>query len=121
MGTSVDVEDVMNFLVENRAPNVVPGYVSEQLLSMVWIIEPEHTTRIFEVAEDWLGSDDPFRAAVAVGLGHETYLHDSWHELAEQAEVLKERFPSMAGDVDVWLERSRRSYERRATGSYFES
>ena len=115
---SVDVEDVMNFLVEHRAPGVVPGYVSEQLLSLGWLIRPEDVARITEVARQWLTSDDPFRATVAIGLENETYLFDSWHELAEEAERLKRDFPSTAADVDAWLERSRRSYERRVTGFF---
>lgn len=115
---SVDVEDVMNFVVEHRAPNVVPGYVSEQLLSLGWLIVPEDVARITEVARRWLKSDDPFRAAVAIGLEHETYLFESWHELAEEAARLKRDFPSTAADVDAWLKRSKDSYERRATGFF---
>ncbi|CAM5295823.1 putative protein OS=Streptomyces aurantiogriseus OX=66870 GN=GCM10010251_68550 PE=4 SV=1 [Streptomyces aurantiogriseus] len=103
----------MDFLVEHRAPNVVPGYISEQLLSMAWIIDAEDVARITEVGRKWLKSDDAFRVAVAIGLENETYLADSWSELAELAGPLKEAFPSMAPDVDAWMERSQRSYERR--------
>jgi hypothetical protein len=116
----VDIENVMEFLVEHRAPNVVPGYVSEQLLSMSWIIDAEDVARIVEVGKQWLTSDDPFRVAVAIGLENETYLADSWEEIAELAEPLKERFPSMAADVDAWMARAAPAYERRRTGSFFE-
>ncbi|MEU0029670.1 hypothetical protein [Streptomyces sp. NPDC006335] len=112
----MDIEDVMNFLVEHRAPNVVPGYISEQILSMGWIIDVESGTRIIEVGRRWLRSDDAFRAAVAIGLENETYLADSLDELIELAEPMKERFPSMADDVSAWLERAGLSYERRQKG-----
>jgi hypothetical protein len=119
MTVPVDIEDVMDFLVEHRAPAVVPGYIAEQLFSMSWIIRPEDGARVTEVARRWLDSDDPFRAAVAVGLGHELYLTDSWQELVEAAELLKERFPSMAADVDVWTTRAEVSYEMRRTGRFW--
>lgn len=116
----MDVEQVMDFLVDHRAPGVVPGYVSEQLLSMSWIIDAEHVARIVQVANRWLRSDDPFRAAVAIGLENETYLADSWEEIAALAAPLKERFPSMAADVDAWMARAEPSYERLRRGSFFE-
>ncbi|WP_449350321.1 hypothetical protein [Streptomyces shaanxiensis] len=97
-------------------PKIVPGYVSGQLLSMGWIIDVESGARIIEVGRRWLRSDDAFRAAVAMGLENETYLADSWDELLELAEPMKQRFPSMADDVSAWLERARLSYERRETG-----
>lgn len=114
------VEDVMEFLVDHRAPGVVPGYISEQLLSMSWIINAEDVARITEVAKQWLKSDDPFRVAVAIGLENETYLADSWEEIAELAEPLKEKFPSMAADVDAWLAGAKPSYERLKSGSFFQ-
>ncbi|MGV9625563.1 hypothetical protein [Streptomyces sp. NPDC003487] len=114
------VEDVMDFLVDHRAPNVVPGYISEQLLSMSWIIDADDVAGIIEVAKRWLKSDDQFRVAVAIGLENETYLADSWEEISELAEPLKERFPSMAADVDAWMARAEASYERLRTGSFFD-
>ncbi|MEH0443585.1 MULTISPECIES: hypothetical protein [unclassified Streptomyces] len=114
------VEDVMDFLVEHRAANVTPGFVSEQLLSMSWIIDAADVAQIIEVGRRWLRSGDPFRAAVAIGLESETYLADSWEEIREVAEPLKEKFPSMAADVDAWMARAEPAYERRRTGSFFE-
>ncbi|MGI5250855.1 hypothetical protein [Actinacidiphila glaucinigra] len=116
----MDVELVMDFLVEHRAPDVVPGYVSEQLLSMSWIIDAEDVARIVQVAKRWLRSDDAFRAAVAIGLENETYLADSWEEIAALAAPLKERFPSMAADVDAWMAWAEPSYERLRRGSFFD-
>ncbi|MFF3787673.1 hypothetical protein [Streptomyces sp. NPDC001933] len=114
------VEDVMDFLVDHRAPNVVPGYISEQLLSMSWIIAPDDVAGVIEVAKRWLTSDDQFRVAVAIGLENETYLADSWEEISELAEPLKEKFPSVAADVDAWMARAEPSYERLKKGSFFE-
>ncbi|WP_406418392.1 hypothetical protein OH809_31950 [Streptomyces sp. NBC_00873] len=116
----MQVEDVMDFLVDHRAPDVVPGYVSEQLLSMSWIIDADDVARIIEMAKRWLKSDDQFRVAVAIGLENETYLADSWEAIAELAEPLKERFPSMAADVDAWMARAKPAYERLKKGSFFE-
>ncbi|GAA2279309.1 hypothetical protein GCM10010415_54700 [Streptomyces atrovirens] len=117
---TVNVEDVMHFLVEHRAANVTPGYVAEQLLSMSWIIEAEDGRRIIEVGRQWLSSDDPFRVAVAIGLESETYLADSWEEISALAEPLKEKFPSMAADVDAWMRRAEASYTRLKEGSFFQ-
>ncbi|MFF7215729.1 hypothetical protein ACFZAU_35215 [Streptomyces sp. NPDC008238] len=116
----MDVEQVMDFLVEHRAPNVVPGYVSEQLLSMSWIIDAGDVARVVQVAKRWLRSDDAFRAAVAIGLENETYLADSWEEIAALAAPLKERFPSMAADVDAWMARAQPAHERLRRGSFFD-
>ncbi|MHC5902490.1 Uma2 family endonuclease [Streptomyces sp. S6] len=115
----VKIDDVMDFLVEHRAPGVVPGYISEQLLSMAWIIDAEDVARMTETARRWLRSDDPFRVAVAIGLENETYLADSWEEISALAEPLKEKFPSMAADVDAWMVRAEASYERLRSGSFF--
>ncbi|MGW5122666.1 hypothetical protein ACWEQ7_01100 [Streptomyces sp. NPDC004069] len=110
----------MDFLVDHRAPNVVPGYISEQLLSMSWILDAEAVARIIEVGKRWLKSEDQFRVAVAIGLENETYLADSWEEIAELAEPLKERFPSMAADVDAWMARAKPSYEKLKKRSFFQ-
>jgi hypothetical protein len=116
----VKVEDVMSFLVNHRAPNVTPGYVAEQLLSMSWIIDPKDGTQIFETGKEWLKSDDPFRVEVAIGLENLTYLADSWEELVELAEPLKEKFPTRVADIDAWMARAEASYERRRTGSFWD-
>ncbi|MFH8978022.1 hypothetical protein [Streptomyces sp. NPDC017890] len=116
----MQVEDVMDFLVDRRAPDVVPGYISEQLLSMSWILRPDDVAAVIEVAKRWLTSDDQFRVAVAIGLENETYLADSWEEISDLAEPMKERFPSMAADVDAWMARAEPAYERRKEGSFFE-
>ncbi|MEU4150382.1 hypothetical protein [Streptomyces sp. NPDC026659] len=113
-------EDVMNFLVDHRAANVTPGYISEQLLSMSWIIDAKDSARIIEVGKQWLGSDDPFRVAVAIGLENGTYLVDSWEEIVDLAEPLKERFPSTAMEVDAWMVRAEAAYERRRKGAFFD-
>ncbi|MFJ4846127.1 hypothetical protein [Streptomyces sp. NPDC088733] len=44
----MEAEDVMDFLVEHRAPGVTPGYVAEQLLSMSWIVAAGDVARIAE-------------------------------------------------------------------------
>ncbi|MFE5586903.1 hypothetical protein [Kitasatospora sp. NPDC056531] len=105
-----DIEDVVNYLVEHRAPNLPPGYLSEQLLALSWILDVE-SGKIFDIGRKWLESGDEFRVAVALGL-NEAFMADSWEELVELAESVKEKVPSLAADVDVWLERSKRSYEK---------
>ncbi|MDX3074726.1 hypothetical protein [Streptomyces sp. MI02-7b] len=113
------IEDVMAFLVDHRAPGVTPGYVSEQLLSMSWIIDAQDAARIVDVGKRWLRSDDSFRVAVAIGLENETYLADSWAEIAALAGPLKERFPSMAADVDAWTARAETAYRKLEGGTFF--
>ncbi|MFE7530749.1 hypothetical protein ACFU7Y_34300 [Kitasatospora sp. NPDC057542] len=104
----MDIEDVMDYLVEHRAPNLPPGYLSEQLLSLTWILAPE-AGRIFDIGKTWLTSGDEFRVAVAMGL-REAFMADSWAELVELGESMKERFPSLSTMVDEWLEASKASY-----------
>ncbi len=98
----------MNYLVEHKAPNLPPGYLSEQLLSLSWILNADGG-RIFEIGRSWLKSGDEFRVAVALGLD-EAFMADSWEELAG---TVRRKFPSMAADVDNWLKNSRRSHADR--------
>ncbi|MFF1904031.1 hypothetical protein [Kitasatospora sp. NPDC058218] len=107
----MNIEDLMNYLVEHRAPNLPPAYLSEQLLSLSWILDGEGG-RIFEIGKGWLNSGDEFRASVALGLD-EAFMADSWDELVELADSLKVKFPSMASDVENWLNNARRSYVSR--------
>ncbi|MFJ4984843.1 hypothetical protein ACIP9H_13705 [Streptomyces sp. NPDC088732] len=116
----MEAEDVMDFLVEHRAPGVTPGYVAEQLLSMSWIVAAGDVARIAEAGRRWLRSDDPFRVAVAIGLENETFLADSWEEIAALAGPFKECFPSMAADIDAWTARAEPAYERLRKGTFFE-
>ncbi|MFE0463493.1 hypothetical protein ACFW1A_29995 [Kitasatospora sp. NPDC058965] len=115
----MDIEDVLHYLVEHRAPNLPPGYLSEQLLALSWILDDEGAG-IFEVGRRWLESGDEFRVAVALGL-NEAFMADSWVELVGLADSVKKKVPSLAADVDVWLENSRPSYlrleERRGHGA----
>ncbi|MFF9274530.1 hypothetical protein [Streptomyces griseosporeus] len=115
------IEDVMDFLVDHRAANVPPGFVAEQLESMAWIVDIASGIRLREVAKQWLTCGDPFRVAVAAALSEGTYLYDTFEELAGLAAPLKERFPSMAADLDAWLTRARESYERRDNGTWWET
>ncbi|MET9874049.1 hypothetical protein ABZZ36_05345 [Actinacidiphila glaucinigra] len=88
----------------------MPGYVSEQLLSMSWIPDAEDVARIVPVAKRWLRSDDAFRAAVAIGLEDETFPADSWEEIAALAAPLKERsLPWPPTWTPGWHGRSRRT------------
>ncbi|WP_406265757.1 hypothetical protein OH779_18665 [Actinacidiphila glaucinigra] len=57
---------------------------------------------------------------MAIGLENETYLADSWEETAALAAPLKERFRSMAADVDAWTARAEPSCERLRRGSFFD-
>ncbi|MFJ7247102.1 hypothetical protein ACIQWA_20995 [Kitasatospora sp. NPDC098652] len=106
----MNIEDLMEYLVEHRAPGLPPGYISEQLLSLTWILDAEGG-KIFEVGKRWINSGDEFRVAVALGLD-EAFLVGSWDELVQLAASLKERFPSLSAMIDDWLEGSRRSYGR---------
>ncbi|MEV6675955.1 hypothetical protein AB0N09_03690 [Streptomyces erythrochromogenes] len=106
----MDIEDVMNHLADHRASNLPPGYLSEQLLSLSWILEAQEGRRIFEVGKKWLKSGDEFRSAVAMGLD-EAFMADSWKDLVELADSVKERHPSLAHDVDHWLANYSRSYD----------
>ncbi|MEU1623389.1 hypothetical protein ABZ479_39620 [Streptomyces sp. NPDC005722] len=105
----MDIEQVMTYLVDHRAPGLPPGYLSEQLMSLSWIVEDEGKG-IFDVARRWLVSDDPFRAAVVMGLT-ETVLVDTLDELVDAAARITRCFPSMALDVEAWVVRSRSSVE----------
>ncbi len=104
----------MNYMVDHKAPNLPPGFLSEQLLSLAWILDAEGG-RIFEIGREWLTSGDAFRAAVALGL-NEALMADSWEELVQLAASLKERLPSLSPAVDEWLTSSRRAYETREGG-----
>ncbi|WP_404957169.1 hypothetical protein [Streptomyces sp. 147326] len=106
----MDIEDVMNHLAEHRAPNLPPGYLSEQLLSLSWILDAQEGGRIFQVGKKWLTSGDEFLSAVAMGLD-EAFMADSWKDLVELADSVKERHPSLARDVDHWLANYSRSYK----------
>ncbi|MFE1292736.1 hypothetical protein [Streptomyces sp. NPDC058751] len=55
---------------------------------------------------------------VAIGMENETYLADSWEEISELAEPLKEKFPAMA--ADAWPARAESSYQRRKDRGFFE-
>ncbi|MGW4897783.1 hypothetical protein ACWEQL_36885 [Kitasatospora sp. NPDC004240] len=106
----MDIEDVLNYLADHRARNLPPGYLSEQILSLSWILDDEDG-KIFKTGRKWLDSGDEFRVAVAMGLD-EALLAESWEEMSELAESVKNRIPSLASDVDAWLERSKRSCEK---------
>ncbi|MEU8922330.1 hypothetical protein AB0D10_15545 [Kitasatospora sp. NPDC048545] len=106
----MDIEDMMEFLVAHRAPNLPPGYLAEQLLALSWILDSEGG-RIFDVGREWLRSGDEFRVAVALGLD-EAFMAESWCEFVELAESVKARVPSLASDVDVWLQKYRPSCDK---------
>ncbi|MER5770426.1 hypothetical protein [Streptomyces sp. NPDC001985] len=106
----MDIGKLMEFLADHRAPNLPPGYLSEQLLSMSWIITPEDSGMIFTVGRKWLESGDEFRVAVALGL-KEAFLAESWDEHVELADSVRSRLPSLAPEVDHWLRYYSRSFD----------
>ncbi|WP_406262171.1 hypothetical protein OH779_06925 [Actinacidiphila glaucinigra] len=78
-------------------------------MGIAWILEDEGTG-FFDVAKRWPASDDPFRAAVAMGTT-EVVLIETSDELAESSARITRCFPSMADGVEAWVERSRSSFE----------
>ncbi|WP_121156519.1 hypothetical protein [Micromonospora pisi] len=106
----MDIEDVMNYLVDERAEDLSPLAFSEMFMSLSYYLLDGD--KVLGVARKWLTLDDEYRAAISLGL-EDVFPADSRAGLVELSASIRERFPALAEAAEVWVERWDKSYGAR--------
>ncbi|GAA4965378.1 hypothetical protein [Actinoplanes utahensis] len=99
---SINISDVMDFLVDRRAASLPPEGLAEILTSMAWSLDEQ--ANVLPVARGWLGGDDEYRAAVALWID-DFFPADSRAGLVAVAEDMESRFPALAERAREWIRR----------------
>lgn len=98
----MDIEEVMLFLVEHRAPGLPAEGFAEVFESLAWCMNNE--TNVMTVTRRWLREDDEYRAALALWID-DVFPADSRAELVALADDIRVRFPALASRADEWVRR----------------
>jgi hypothetical protein len=69
---TVSIEDMMNFLVEHRAPNLPAAGLAGVFETLTWCLDVEASEEIHRTRRRWLEQDDRDRVEIALAM-RETY------------------------------------------------
>lgn len=92
------VKQVMEFLVENRAPNLAEKALSKIFDQLIWCLK-DNGSEIETVRKEWLSGDDLVRIKIALYMS-DTFPYDSKKELIKHFEKIVERWPELKRDCD---------------------
>lgn len=87
------MSDVMDFLVENRAPELKPAVLADIFDRLIWIVR-DNGEEISKVRKLWLEGNDPLRAEIAL-LMSEVFPYSSRSELRSKLAELSIRWPKL--------------------------
>lgn len=99
---SIDIADVMDFLVERRAASLPPEGLAGIITAMAWSLDER--ANVLPVARGWLDGDDEYRAAVALWID-DFFPADSRAGLVAIAEDMAKRFPALSERAREWIRR----------------
>jgi hypothetical protein len=107
----VDIEQVMDFLVEHKAPGLPAAALAEVFTSLSWCLDDE--ANVVAIARKWLNLDDEYRVAVSLWMD-DIFPADSRIKLVVLAADIGERFPALAERAADWIHRWDRAYGETA-------
>lgn len=100
---------VMNFVVDHRAPAVEPRSFSDLFERLVWL-QSDNGNNIHAVLRQWLEGEDRYRIDVALGL-EETFVFDTRKELVDSFARILQRWPELNARCEEIME----SWDRSVT------
>ncbi|GAB3150443.1 hypothetical protein GCM10027290_38030 [Micromonospora sonneratiae] len=103
----MDIEQVMDFLVEHRAPNLPPEALAEVFTSLSWCLNDE--AKMMAIVRRWLKLDDEYRVAVSLWMD-DIFPADSRQGLVALAADINMRFPALAERASDWIRRWDNAY-----------
>lgn len=102
MRHSVNLEDVMEYILRNRAKNLDIAPVADVLERLLWILADGD--EILRVRKAWLEDEEDLeKVRVALAMS-ETFPYDSREEMASQLLRLTIRWPALQATCDAMLE-----------------
>ena len=87
----ISIEDVMNFLIEERAPYLDPKVLANMFDRMIWTLN-DNGAEITKVTADWVEGDDEYKVEVAL-LMEESFPYNDRATMEEQFSRLRGRWP----------------------------
>lgn len=91
MKREVTVRDLMEFIVEQRAPNLPATALADVLDRLIWCLG-DNGAQIESVREEWLRSDDIERVAIALAMD-EIFPFPDEAEMRRELGRIAERWP----------------------------
>ncbi len=102
MKQPVQLEDVMEFILRNRASNLDVAPVADLLERMLWLLADGE--EVLRVRKSWLEHETDFeKVRVALAMS-ETFPYDSREEMTAQFTSLTRRWPTLKSTCDAMLE-----------------
>ena len=102
MNHAVNLEDVMEFILRNRAKNLDIAPVADVLERLLWLMADGD--EILRVRKAWLEDEEDLeKVRVALAMS-ETFPYDSREEMVAQFAQLTARWPQLQPTCDAMLE-----------------
>ncbi|WP_221323230.1 hypothetical protein [Actinoplanes sp. L3-i22] len=103
----INVEDVSNFLVDRRLPDLPPEALAEVFAKLSWDLDDD--ANVVPVLRRWLRGDDEYRVAVALWV-EDVFPADSRAEIVSLMAGIAARFPALVERADYWIRAWDRAY-----------
>ena len=104
----MQTEDIMDFLIRNKAPGLGPAVLADLFDRMIWILS-DNGSEIDRVRRKWLEGDDLEKVQVALEM-NEAFLYDSRCELEKGLARIADRWPELRTRCDEILEHWKSQY-----------
>jgi hypothetical protein len=87
------IEEVMNYLYEERAKDLPADALSEVFDRLIWCMS-DNGAELLEVRRKWIEGDDKFKCQIAL-LMRETFPYESYEKMNSQLKRIRKKWPEL--------------------------
>lgn len=104
--SSVDLQQVLDFVVSHRASQTPPRYLAEVLDELSWLLDEATVKALSQTRERWLTGDDLYKVQIALEM-QSTYPFTTFEEMRVALDAVAAKWPKLAGQCSALLKRRR--------------
>lgn len=92
------IETIMNYLLENSAPNLRPDALAEIFDRLIWCLN-DNGTELLKTRDNWLATDDYNKVSIALCM-KETFPYNNKEDMITNFNRIKKHWPSLSEQCD---------------------
>lgn len=105
------IETIMNYLLENKAPNLSPNALAEIFDRLIWCLN-DNGKALLKVRNKWLNSEDYNKVAIALSM-KETFPYNNKEDRTNNFNRIKSRWPSLSEKCDEIMQAWNKQFPNR--------
>lgn len=98
----MNIEQVMEFIVKNKAANSELRWYAEIFDRLIWLLN-DNGTELLKVRTKWLESEEYEKVVIALEMG-ETFPYNNRQEMESRFSTIKEKWPELSERCNQLLE-----------------